>query len=165
MLRRILALCGIVAAASNFGAAQVVVHVDATQLEAPRALAEQTRSAAIRDYLESWQTLGEALANNRADLLDADFVGAARERLTKTIQDQAALGISTKYGEGSHQIQLLFYSPEGLSIELADTANYDLQVFDHGQLLTTRPERTRYIVVLTPSEVRWRVRIFQADPD
>jgi hypothetical protein len=31
-----------------------------------------------------------------------------------------------------------------------------------GKSLGTQQVTTRYIVVLTPSEVRWRVRIFQA---
>ena len=165
MLRSALTLCVSLVAASPLAAAQAIVHVDATHLVDPRPLNEQTQNAAIRDYLQSWQTLGTALAQNRADLLGDDFVGTAKEKLAKTIQDQAALGISTRYMDASHQIQLLFYSPEGLSIELADTASYDLQVFDHGELLTSGPQQRRYIVVLTPSEVRWTVRIFQADPD
>jgi hypothetical protein len=165
MLKSLLVLYASFAAASGFGGAQPDVQVSTASLIAPRPLNEETQSAAIRDYLDAWQGMSEALAQNRADLLNADFVGAARDRLAKTIQDQAALGLSTRYQARSHNIQVLFYSPEGLSIELADTAEYEVQVIDHGKQLTSQPENARYIVVLTPSEVRWRVRVFQAVPD
>jgi len=32
-------------------------------------------------------------------------------------------------------------------------------------VLATEHVHTRYIVVLTPAELRWRVRIFQASPE
>lgn len=164
MLKSILAVCVAFAATRQSCVAQAVVRVDAAHLATPRPLNEQTRTAAIRDYLQAWQSMSAALEQNRADLLDADFVGMARDRLGTRVHDQAALAITTRYQDRSHDIQLLFYSPEGLSIELADTADYDVQVFSHGKLLATDPEHARYIVVLTPSEVRWRVRIFQAGP-
>jgi hypothetical protein len=34
-------------------------------------------------------------------------------------------------------------------------------VFDHDKQLTTQQVHAHYIVVLTPAEVRWRVRVFQ----
>ncbi len=109
--------------------------------------------------------MSEALAQNRADLLDADFIGTARDRLGNAIKDQSGLGISTRYQDRSHNIQLLFASPEGLSVELEDTADYDVEVFNHGALMTSSQQHTRYIVMLTPSEVRWRVRVLQASAD
>jgi hypothetical protein len=59
---------------------------------------------------------------------------------------------------------LVFYSPEGLSIQLLDTVEYDLQVLDHDKLQTTQHIRAQYVAVLTPTEVRWKVRLFQAKP-
>jgi len=38
-------------------------------------------------------------------------------------------------------------------------------MLDHDKLQTTQQVRARYIVVLTPAEVRWRVRVFQAQPE
>ena len=61
-------------------------------------------------------------------LLDADFVGAAKDKLAETIQQQAALGIRTRYQDRAHDIQIIFYSPDGLSIELKDKVDYDVQV-------------------------------------
>jgi hypothetical protein len=165
MLKTFLIVCVSLAASVDLAAAQAVVRVDAAHVKGPRTLNEQTRTAAIRDYLQSWQTLSNALAQNRADLLDADFVGTARDRLANTIREQAALGIRTHYRDRAHDIQVVFYSPEGLSIELIDTADYDVELTDGNQAVTTEPAHARYIVVLTPSEVRWRVRVLQADSD
>jgi hypothetical protein len=165
MLKGFVILCASLAAASGAGGTQPDVRVSTASLNAPRPLNDETRTAAIRDYLQSWQSLSQALGQNRADLLEADFVGTARDRLASTIQKQAALGLSTRYQDRSHNIQVLFYSPEGLSIELSDTAAYDVLVTEHGKQLTNEPESVRYIVMLTPSEVRWRVRVFQAVPD
>jgi hypothetical protein len=131
-------------------------------LQGPRILEEQTASAAIRNYLQSWQSLSAALEQNRADLLDMDFAGTARDKLGETVQEQANTGLSTQYRCRSHDIQIVFYSPEGLSIQLTDTVEYDMQVLDHGKSIATQHMRTRYIVVLTPAETRWKVRVFQA---
>jgi hypothetical protein len=62
-------------------------------------------------------------------------------------------------------VQILFYSPEGLSIELADTVEYDVQLFQDDKSIASQHVRTKYIVVLSPTEVRWRVRIFQSQAE
>jgi hypothetical protein len=165
MAKKVLFLYAVVAMASVPAGAQASVQVDSSQLQAPRPMNEQTRTAVVRDYLESWQMMSEALAENRTDGLDAGFAGTARDRLVAAVIDQAGLGISTRYVDHAHHIRLLFYSPEGLSIELEDEADYDIQALDHGAPLATSSQHTRYIVVLTPSEVRWRVRVLQASPD
>jgi len=106
--------------------------------------------------------LRAAFEQNRADLLDPDFVGTARDKLTDTIQQQANLGIRTHYQDRAHDLQIVFYSPEGLSIELTDKVEYDVQVLDHERVKTIQHLSARYVIVLTPAEVRWRVRVFQA---
>lgn len=138
------------------------VHVDPSVPGIPRPLEPQTQRAAVRDYVQSWQLLQTAFAQNRAELLSQDFVGAAMDKLSGAIKEQSALGIRTQYRDFSHDIQFLFYSPEGLSIEFVDTVRFDVQVFDHGRLIATRHEHGKYLVVLSPAEVRWRVRVFQA---
>ncbi|MGB7168034.1 MAG: hypothetical protein WA374_07290 [Acidobacteriaceae bacterium] len=138
------------------------VDVQPPHLDTPRPLNDTTREAAIRDYLESWQAMDAALAQNQAGLLDADFTGTARDKLTATIQQQAALGIHTRYQPVSHSIQIIFYSPEGLSIQLVDNIEYDVQILDQNKVFTAQQVHARYIAVLTPTEVRWRVRLFQA---
>jgi predicted PhzF superfamily epimerase YddE/YHI9 len=143
-------------------AAQADVRVQPTRLQGPRALEEQTQTTVVRNYLQAWETLKVALDHNDATLLDKDFAGTARDKLAETVQQQSALGIHTRYQDKSHDIKIAFYSPEGLSIELTDDVQYDVQMLDHDKLQTTQQVRARYIVVLTPAEVRWRVRVFQA---
>jgi len=162
MLRWVLAGTIVLGAGSALAVGQASVHVQPYHLEGPRQLADQTAKAVVQDYVESWQTLHEALDQNRVDVLDRDFVGAAKDKLTDTIQQQAKFGLHTSYQDRSHDIQLVFYSPEGLSIELTDNVEYDQQVADRDKVLTTQHVSARYTVVLTPSETRWRVRVLQA---
>jgi hypothetical protein len=146
-------------------AAQPSVQVDTSQVQGPRPLEEQTKTAAIRGYLKAWQSMSDALVQNRVDFLNTDFVGTARDKLAATIGDQVKLGIQTRYQDRAHHIQFVFYSPEGLSIELIDQVEYDVQVIAHGRPISTVPVSARYIVVLTPSEVQWRVRVMQASSE
>ena len=162
MIRSTLFVCTVIMAASGFASAQATVRVEPANLQSPRPLPEQTQTAAIRDYLQSWQSLRAAFEQNRSDLLDPAFVGTARDKLAEAIQQQAALGIRTRYQDSAHDIQIVFYSPEGLSIELTDRVEYDVQVLDHDRVNTIQHLIIRYLIVLTPAEVRWRVRVFQA---
>ncbi|HEY5212413.1 MAG TPA: hypothetical protein VIJ38_05250 [Acidobacteriaceae bacterium] len=163
MLKHFALVCASIILASGMVAAQPVVTVDTSQLKGPRPLEDQTKAAAIRDYLESWQAMNEAFQQNQPNLLDEDFIGTARGKLADTIDEQAKAGIQTRYHDRVHHIQFLFYSPEGLSIELIDDAEYDVQVLDHDKPVSTVPVSARYIVVLTPAEIRWKVRVMQAD--
>jgi hypothetical protein len=165
ILRSLLIASAMAAVVSKFAAAQPEVREEPSNLKGPRPLEDQTRAAAIRDYLKSWQSFRAAFNQNSPDILDADFVGTAKDKLAETIQQQSALGIRTRYQDLSHDLQIVFYSPEGLSIELTDRVDYDVQVLDHDKVTTTQRVSARYIVVLTPAEVRWRVRVFQAVPE
>jgi hypothetical protein len=162
MLKSLLILSTVFAAGSAVTAAQSTVRVEAADLKGPRTLQKQTADAAIRDYLQSWLRLESALEENRTDLLDSDFVGGARDILGKTIEDQAALGISMRYHDSSHDLQIVFYSPEGPLIELTDNVQYDVDLLDHHNSGTRQHLSARYIAVLTPSDSRWRVRMLQA---
>ncbi len=142
--------------------AQAAVHVEPVHLQGPRILADQTATAVVKNYIESWQSLKAALEQNRSELLDRDFVGTAKQKLTDTIQQQAKLGMRTTYQDRSHDIQIVFYSPEGLSVELIDNVEYDVQISDKDKVIATQPVHARYVVVMTPTEVRWRVRVLQA---
>ena len=144
---------------------EAAVRVESPNLQATRLLQKQTADAAIRDYLQSWRSLRVALEQNRPDLLEQSFVGTALDKLKDTIGQQVDLGLHTTYQDRAHDLRVVFYSPDGLSIQLVDNAEYDQQVFDHDKLLATERVQKRYVVVLTPAEVRWRVRVFQADPN
>ncbi len=164
MIRHFLAMsCVLTMPMAGLADQQPSVKVEPPQLQGSRSLEKQTETAVIRDYLQSWKSLQMALDRNQAELLDADFVGIARDNLANTIQEQEKIGIHTRYQERTHDLQIVFYSPEGLSIQMIDTVEYDEQVLDHNKVLAAKPMRQRYLIVLTPSEVRWRVRIFQAE--
>jgi hypothetical protein len=152
-------------AATPSRAAEVTVRVEPMALQTTRPLPDQSRTAVIRDYLHAWQGFQAALEQNRPELLEADFVGTARDRLADTVHQQAQLGLRTRYQDRSHDLQILFYSPDGLSIELTDKVEYDVQIIDHDKLIATQRESARYLVVLAPSEVRWKVRVFQSTPE
>jgi hypothetical protein len=165
MKSHILIACSISAAIFVVASDQPAVRVEPTESLGPRTLEKQTKAAVIRDYLQAWSSFSRAFEQNRADILDADFVGVAREKLEDTIREQAKLGIQTRYRDGAHDIQLVFYSPEGLSLQLVDTVEYDVQILDREKVVTTQHVRARYVAVLTPTEVRWKVRVFQAEPE
>jgi hypothetical protein len=161
--RAILLMCALAGLTASAAGAQAAVKVEPASLSGPRPLAEQTAQAAIRDYLESWRSMSAALNENRAELLNADFVGDARDKLAEAIRDQAQMAVRTQYQDRAHDVQIIFYSPEGLSIELTDTVDYDVQVMDHDKPMGTQHVHARYLVVLTPSELRWRVRVLEAE--
>jgi len=169
MIRTLVMLCAALSASTALASAQFApdqgsILVEPSNVEGPRPLAKQTETAVVRDYLEAWQSLSAALGQNRADLLNQDFAGTAKDKLTETIDEQEKTGIRTRYQVRSHDIQVIFYSPEGLSIQLVDNIEYDEQLLDHEKVLTTQRVRARYVAVLTPAEVRWRVRVLQSDP-
>ena len=160
--RRSVAVLPILAALLFSGAAQPSVRVAPMDSVGPRPLEKQTQTSVVRDYLQAWQTLGGALSQNRAALLDGYFVGIAKDKLAGTIREQQALGIQTVYRDESHDLQVVFYSPEGLSIQLLDNVQYEVEVRDHGKTVGTQHVRTRYVAILTPTESRWKVRVFQS---
>ncbi len=162
MLRRAFVFCAVAAANLASGSAQVAVHVNPPSVNGTRTLQEQTAAAAIQNYLQAWESLRAALRQNQVGLLDRDFVGAAKDKLADTIRQQSSAGIRTDYHDRSHDIQNVFYSPEGLSLELTDGMDYDVQVLDHDKVVGTQRVRSRYVVVMTPAETRWRVRVLQA---
>lgn len=161
-MRRPLLLWGAVLSTAAAMAAQTSVHVEPAHLDGPRQLDDSTAQGAIRDYLEAWKAMGAALDENQPQLLAQDFVGTAKDALADTIHQQAMSGIQTHYLDRSHDLQIVLYSPEGLSIELTDTVDYDLQVFDHGKQIASQPVHAHYVAILTPAEVRWKVRVLQA---
>ena len=165
MLKRVLVVLMVLSAAAALAGAQPSVQVETPHLDGPRNLADQTANAVVKNYIESWESLRAALSANRPDLLDRDFVGTARQRFGETIQQQAKAGVTTTYKDRSHDIQIVFYSPEGLSVELVDSVEYDVQVSSKGKLMATQPVHSRYVVVMTPTEVRWRVRVLQAESE
>ena len=146
-------------------AQEPAIHVQPAQLQGSRPLEKQTETQVTRDYLESWKRMAQALDENQRSKLDPDFIGVAKDKLAETIDAQNRLGIHTRYQDRSHDLQIVFYSPEGLSIEMTDNVEYRQEILDKDKVLSTKVIHQRYVVVLTPSEVRWQVRVLQAKSD
>jgi hypothetical protein len=143
------------------GADAPEVHVAPLDSVGPRTMERQTQSSLVRDYLQAWQTMAGAFQQNRPEMVEGSFVGAARDQLLNTIRQQQKLGIQTLYQDQSHDLRVLFYSPEGLSIELLDKVEFEVEVRDHGKTVAKEHVRTNYTVILTPAESKWKVRVFQ----
>lgn len=150
---------------ASFAFGEASVRVEPIENVGPRTLEKQTAEKLVHDYLEAWQSLGAAFEQNRPAELDTSFIGVAREKLEAAIHQQQAAGIQTRYMDRSHDLKFAFYSSEGLSIELFDTVVYDIALLDHQRVVGVRHLRSRYVVVFTPTEVRWKVRFLQAEPE
>ena len=164
MIGRMVVLSLLMVSSGALAADQGTVRVEPTHLNTPRALEKQTESAVVRDYLKAWASMESAMSQNRPDLLDENFVGLAKEKLAATVAAQAKAGVKTYYQERTHDIKINFYSPDGLSIQLVDNIEYDEKIVDHEKVLTSQPVHVRYVAVLTPTEVQWKVRVLQAEP-
>ena len=162
---KLVVFCVIAVGGATAGWAQAQVHVKMPDLSGTSTLKEQTASAAIQNYLQAWDGLRSAMAQNRADLLDSYFIGTARDKLSATVRQQASLGIRTNYQDKSHDIQVVFYSRDGMSLQLIDDVEYVVQLVAPGQHAVAQNVKARYVAVMTPTETKWRVRVFQAVPE
>jgi len=131
---------------------------------APREIEETTQKALGRDYVTAWQTMTEALEQNRADLLSGNFIGTAGDKLTATIREQAKAGLHQHITDRGHVVDAVFYSPEGSAIELHDTAQLQIDVMDGSRVVHTENATVHYVALLTAAENSWKVRVLEAVP-
>jgi hypothetical protein len=111
----------------------------------------------------TWPTyMAHALEFNTPAPLDGPFTGNAKRLLRDTIASQQKIGLRQRYVDQNHKLEAVFYAPEGDVIELHDTAEYQLQVFDGEQLIQNERVTLHYVVLMTPSADRWMVRQLQA---
>ncbi len=127
----------------------------------PREVEDLTEKAIVRGYGAAWQNLSQALKDNNAGLLDQSFVGTAKEKFARQIEQQKSSGIRTTYLDKGHKLDVLFYSPEGSAIQFRDTAALELQVFDGGKLIHSEPVQQQYVGVMTVTGDSWKVRVLQ----
>jgi len=131
---------------------------------APRQVEDATQKAVARDYAAAWQTMTRALEQNRADLLDANFIGTAGDKLKETIRQQEKAGLHRRYVDRGHKVQAMFYSTEGSALELCDTAELQIQLLDGNKVVTSQDVTAHYIVLMTAAENSWKVRVLQQVP-
>jgi hypothetical protein len=147
-------------------AAEPTVHV---QLNAdhigPREIESLTTKSVPRDYGYAWQTMEQALGENRTDLLDGYFTGWAKQDLTSRVQSQLKSGLRTKFQDRGHRLEAIFYAPAGDAMQLRDRAQVDIQVLDGDKVIYDEPANLTYIVLMTPGADRWLVRMLQVETD
>lgn len=136
------------------------VRID-TSKATPRDVEDQTKDSVIRDYGKAWQSLEQALEDNRPDLLDANFVGYAQDRWLQTVKAQKAAGLSRRIVDHGHQLQVLFYSADGSAMQLRDTAQLEIQYRDGSKVVHKESLSAHYLVLMTPAENSWKVRVLQ----
>jgi hypothetical protein len=124
----------------------------------PRPIEQLTSQVIVRDYAHAWQTLAEALDNNRSDLVDGYFTGWAKDNLLNMIARQKRTGIHTRYVDHGHKLMALFYSPAGDAMQLRDQVRLEMQIFDGHKLIDSEQVDLQYIVLMTPGADRWLVR-------
>jgi hypothetical protein len=130
----------------------------------PRAVEELTERGILRDYRFAWTSMAQALEFNTVDPLEGPFGGDAKQWLKDTIVSQQQSGLSQKYLDQSHKVEVVFYAPEGDVMELHDTAEYQLQVSDAGKVIHDTHVVMHYVVLMTPGADRWIIRQLQAVP-
>jgi hypothetical protein len=128
----------------------------------PREIEDTTEIAIPRDYATAWNALETALSQNRTDILDGGFVGFARDRFAQRVVDQRKSGLRVRYVDHGHKVQAIFYSPEGSTMQLRDTAQYELEVLDGDNVISSQPVTQNYLALMTVTEDRWKVRVLQA---
>ena len=138
-----------------------VVQLNAANA-APRQLEDTTEKAIARDYGAAWQALEQALAGNSTASLNDNFIGYALETLSRRVKDQKAAGITTRILDRGHNLEAIFYSPDGSALELKDTATLETQVLEGGAVIYSEQAQVRYYAVMTGAEDRWKVRVLQS---
>jgi len=130
----------------------------------PRPIEELTGKNIARDYAYAWQTLAQALDQDRSKLLDGYFTGFAKETLSRAVADQKKSGIRVHYIDHGHKGSALFYSPSGDAMQLRDTAQLEVQVLDGDKMVHQEQVALNYLVLMTPAADRWVVRLLETVP-
>jgi hypothetical protein len=155
-------VCGV--ALSSFGAdAAVQVQLDAKKA-VPRAVENLTERGILRDYRFAWTSIAQALEANTLDPLEGPFAGEAKQMLHDTVIGDQHSGLSRRYLNQNHQLEAVFYAPEGDVMELHDSAEYELRISDGGKLIHDEHVVMHYVVLMTPGADRWVIRQLQATP-
>jgi hypothetical protein len=129
----------------------------------PREIEDLTQQKILRDYAAAWKTLAGAMDLNRPGLLNDYFTGFAKTAFVKAVSEQRSTGVHRKFTDRGHKLQGIFYSQDGGVMQLRDTAQYDIQVFDGDKLLYSEAKTASYIVIMTPAADRWMVRLLQEE--
>lgn len=131
----------------------------------PRPIEDLTRSSVARDYAYAWQTMAEALAENRPDLLDGYFTGFAKQKLLDQIAKQKSTGVRVRYTDYGHKLNAFFYSPAGDAMQLRDQSHLGIEILAGGKVIHSERVHLNYVVLMTPGADRWLVRDLESTSD
>lgn len=134
------------------------------QNASPRQVEDATEKAVARDYAAAWRAMADALDQNRPDLLGANFIGTADDKLAETIKQQKKAGLHRRYVDRGHRVRATFYSSEGSAMELHDTAQLQVQVLDGDKVVASQDVTAHYVVLMTAAENSWKIRVLQEVP-
>ena len=158
-------LASLFALSPNSYAASPAVQVQLDISKAgPRAVEPLTERAILRDYRFAWMSMAQALQSNSFDPLAGPFAGEAKKWLSETVASQQRSGVTQQYVDQNHQVEAVFYAPEGDVMELHDTAEYRLLVSAGGKLIHDDHVVLHFVVLMTPASDRWVIRQLQAVP-
>lgn len=130
----------------------------------PRTVEDTTQRSVARDYAAAWRAMTEALDQNRTDVLAINFTGTASDKLSASILQQRKSGLHQRIVEKGHDVEAVFYSPEGSAMELHDTAQVQSQLMDGSNVIHSEDATLHYVVLLTAAENSWKVRVLEAVP-
>jgi hypothetical protein len=131
----------------------------------PRSIEDLTSKVVVRDYAFAWQTMAQALDQNRVDLLDGYFTGIAKQNLVQLIADQKKTDVRVRYQDHGHKLEAVFYSPAGDAMQLRDHAHLEVDVMDGQKVIHTEQVNLQYVVLMTPGADRWLVRDLEVVPE
>jgi uncharacterized protein YkuJ len=147
------------AAVSAASLPKVVMHAESL---APRSIEQRTGEMVTHSYAQAWQDLASCVDGNRTDLLNDFFTGEAKTRLAQLVADQRKSGLRTHYEDHGHEMKAVFYSPDGGEMQLEDTAQLEMQVFDGQKMIYSSASPRKYLVLMTPGADRWYVRSLES---
>jgi hypothetical protein len=150
---------GFMIAASVLAIAQSMpqVHLDADGL-APRPIEQLTGTTIARCYALAWRDMSQALESDRAEGIDEEFTGFAKDHLIQRIAEQTRTGVHVRIVDRGHHVKAIFYSTDGSAMQLLDQAQLEIQTYDGDKLLDTQNVPHKYMVLMTPGADRWYVR-------
>ena len=130
----------------------------------PRQMEPTLQQSIPRDYLKAWQTLSVALESGNATPLEQYWVGIAHSKFQRLVEDQARTRIQVRYRDVSHHLQAAFYPTDGAALLLYDDAQLEVIVLRSGNVIHRETRTERFLVLMTPAQDRWLVRLLQSTP-
>ena len=128
----------------------------------PRHIESTLQQSISRDYKSAWQTLNQSLQTGNPEALNQYWVGTAFDKFKQLVADESRTGVQVRYLDKSHRLQAVFYPIDGAAMLLHDDAEVEVQVLQSGKVIHSESLTQHYVVLMTPAQDRWMVRVFQS---